>query len=60
VAEDEVEADEATQGDNDQSQMVKDLVRLALAREYSRGVIRRTDINEKGTAQSYEGILQGV
>lgn len=30
--------------------MVKDLVRLALASEYSRAPIRRTDISTKGGA----------
>jgi len=46
--EDETGLDGEPQGDNDQDQMVKNLVRLALAKEYSRGVLRRTDINEKG------------
>lgn len=41
------EAEDSTQAGN-QEQMVKKLVRLALASEYSRLPIRRTDISAKG------------
>lgn len=40
-----------TQGDSNVGQMVKNLVRLALASEYSRTPIRRADINAKGKLQ---------
>ncbi|PSK60261.1 hypothetical protein B9Z65_1159 [Elsinoe australis] len=39
--------DGATQGDSNQDQMVKNLVRLALACEYTRAPLRRSDINAK-------------
>ena len=42
------EADGDTQGGGSHDQMVKKLVRLALASEYSRQPIRRTDITAKG------------
>lgn len=35
-------------GDSNLEHMVKNLVRLALASEYSRTAIRRSDINAKG------------
>jgi len=41
-------AEGATQGDGNLDQMVKNLVRLALASEYSRASIRRSDISTKG------------
>jgi len=44
-----------TQGVNDQDQMVKNLVRLALAKEHSRGALRRNDINEKGMSWLCDG-----
>jgi hypothetical protein len=39
--------DGGTQADSSQDQMVKKLVRLALASEYQRRPIRRADISEK-------------
>lgn len=39
---------DATQGDTTMEQMVKNMVRLALACEYSRTPIRRQDISTKG------------
>lgn len=45
-----------TGGGDSQGQMVKKLVRLALASEYSRNPIRRQDITAKGL--SYLGISQ--
>ena len=40
--------EDATQADSTLDQMVKNLVRLALASEYSRTPIRRADISAKG------------
>lgn len=42
------EVDGDTQGSGSHDQMIKKLVRLALASEYSRQPIRRTDITAKG------------
>ena len=42
------EEDGATQARTSQDQMVKKLVRLALASEYSRRPIKREDITKKG------------
>ena len=41
------DAEDATQGQTQQSTLVKKLVRLALATEYSRQPLRRTDISSK-------------
>lgn len=43
----------ATQTQTSQEQMVKKLVRLALASEYSRRVLKREDIVKKGIHQSF-------
>ena len=45
--EDAYNGDSGTQADSSQDQMVKKLVRLALASEYQRRPIRRADISEK-------------
>jgi hypothetical protein len=45
--EDAFNGDDGTQADSSQDQMVKKLVRLALASEYQRRPIRRADISEK-------------
>lgn len=45
--EDAFNGDEGTQADSSLDQMVKKLVRLALASEYQRRPIRRADISEK-------------
>ncbi|KAL6713307.1 hypothetical protein ACLMJK_008772 [Lecanora helva] len=46
------EDNEGTQNSSNHGQMVKKLVRLALASEYSRQPIRRTDITAKGPHHS--------
>ncbi len=52
------EADGDTQGGGSHDQMVKKLVRLALASEYSRQPIRRTDITAKGSFFHFRIIYQ--